>query len=67
VKAAEVIESLFGAEAPARIIRTAMGTLQDGALVAPTDLAALRAIRAAAKAEEEAAKAAEAPEVGAEA
>jgi len=57
VKAAEVVESIFGAECPARFIRTAMGTLRDGALVGPMELAALREIRAAAKAAEDAAKA----------
>jgi len=56
-KAAEVVESLFGAECPARYIRTAMGTLRDGAVVLPTALEALRAIRAEAKAVEDAARA----------
>ncbi len=56
-KAAEVVESLFGAECPARYIRTAMGTLREGAVVLPTELEALRAIRAEAKAVEDAARA----------
>jgi len=45
-KAAEVVESLLGAECPARFIRTAMGALHEGALVSPMALAPLRALRA---------------------
>ncbi len=45
-KASEVIEALFGAECPARYIRTAMGALHEGRIVLPTELEVLRVLRA---------------------
>ena len=46
-KAMEVVEALFGPEAPARYIRTAMGRLRDGAIVSPMTLDALRVVKLA--------------------
>ncbi len=41
-----MIEALFGAECPARYIRTAMGALHEGRIVLPTELEVLRVLRA---------------------
>jgi hypothetical protein len=46
-KAMEVVEALFGPEAPARYIRTAMGRLRDGVVVSPMTLDAQRVVKPA--------------------
>ncbi len=45
VKAAEVVEALFGPECPSRFVRTAMGRARDGEIVSPMNLEALRAAK----------------------
>jgi len=63
VRASEVVEALFGMpenEAPHHAVRTRMGTLQGEAVVDPTDLDTIRAIREARDAAQAAVSAAEA-------